>query len=724
MVSSIFTATNLICMLITLALLTFAFLQVPSNEQVITILLSLSTFVIVLGNTIISASSSDDGGRTGLAMLFLGGAFSAFCYLNMYAMVCKVGLRPLAQVIMAAVNLAFTGVAVHDDKFHVMYKTLVFEHKDGALIYICEYNWLYYVFVAWIMGYFLHMFFCVTQCKKKRPSYYRNLKRPLLLFILCSSVAMIPYIYTVVCHSTYDLTGIGCTVALVLYYLIVYRNNVYPISVNAQNIVLSNLDDPLLAITSDGLFEYANEKLLEQYPKLLDVPYNCLVTKIVPEISDIISLKNGDTITIRERLYRDRVVIVNGGTRREGVIHWLHDITSETEYLNNLMDLKDEADKANSAKSKFLAHISHEIRTPINAIIGMDEMIVRESRSPAITDYANQVMRAGKTLLALVNDILDFSKIEAGKMELVENDYNTGNMFDDIIMMTKFRAKEKNLALYTDIADNVPKMLRGDEVRVRQVITNIMTNAVKYTEQGSVTLAVRASSEDDGSCVLTVSVTDTGIGIKESDMPKLYASFERIENKTNHMTEGTGLGMSISVQLLKLMNGSIDVKSTYGVGSTFTLTIPQRKSNLSPEDVSGHKNGPSFTAPDARILIVDDNTVNRTIAANLIKPTMVHVETSGSGEEFLKVIKRRYYDLIFLDQRMPGLTGIEAFDIAKNSEHLCKNTPVIMMTGDVDDASKKEFAEHGLTDFIAKPLDPADYEAMVARYLPADKLKH
>lgn len=724
MSGTVFTSINVISMAVTLALLTFAFLQVPSFQQVITILLSLSTFVVVLGNSIISASSSSDGGQTGLSMLFLGGSFAAFCYLNMYANVCKVTMHTFFQVTMALCNLFYTVIAIHDNMLHFMYRSLSFEEHEGALIYRCEYNWFYYVFLAWILGYFLHMFFCVRQCRKKRPTYYKNLKKTLMLFLICSTLTMVPYMYTVLFHSIYDLTGIGCTLGLVLYYLIIYRTNVYPVSVNAQNIVLNNLDDPLLAITSDAKYEYANERLIEIYPQLLDIPYHYPITQYAPELSDVLSLNNGDTITLSGRIFRDRVIRMGNSSRDAGVIHWLHDITTVTEYMNNLIDLKEEADKANSAKSKFLAHISHEIRTPINAIIGMDEMIIRESKTASVSDYAQQVMRAGKTLLALVNDILDFSKIEAGKMELVETDYNVGNMFDDIITMTKFRAQDKKLTLYTDIADNVPKMLRGDEIRVRQIITNIMTNAVKYTEHGSVTMAVRATVSEDGSCVLTVSVTDTGIGIREADMPKLYASFERIENKTNHMTEGTGLGMSITVQLLKLMNGSIDVKSTYGVGSTFTVTIPQQKSLTSPDKSGDSHSGPSFTAPEARILIVDDNTVNRTIAANLIKPTLVHVETSGSGEEYLKVIKRRFYDLIFLDQRMPGMTGLEAFDISKNSEHLCTNTPVIMMTGDVDEASRKEFAEHGITDFIAKPLDPAEYEAMVGRYLPADKVKH
>ncbi|MBP5158789.1 MAG: response regulator, partial [Lachnospiraceae bacterium] len=386
--------------------------------------------------------------------------------------------------------------------------------------------------------------------------------------------------------------------------------------------------------------------------------------------------------------------------------------------------LKAEADEANKAKSQFLANMSHEIRTPINAVLGMDEIILRETKEISTREYAKIIDNAGKTLLSLINDILDLSKIEAGKMELICADYDIYAMLTDLIVMARFQADEKALELKLKISDKLPKILYGDEKRVRQIITNIITNAIKYTDVGFVSIEIKCKKESDDSVTLVVSVRDTGIGIKEADMKKLFGSFERIENETTHKTEGTGLGISISTQLLELMNGQMKVDSTFGEGSKFTLYIPQKVGDEAAflESKKHIVRTGTFTAPDAELLIVDDNAANLAVATMLLSNTKIKCETVMSGDAFLEAIAKKRYDLIFLDYRMPGMDGVEAFKRFREGGHLCEGVPVIMMTAEAENGAEESFIKLGMNDYLSKPIIPALYESLIKKYLPPEKV--
>ena len=391
-----------------------------------------------------------------------------------------------------------------------------------------------------------------------------------------------------------------------------------------------------------------------------------------------------------------------------------------------------QAKRANQAKSEFLANMSHEIRTPINAVLGMNEMIIRESNSPRITTYARNVESASKNLLAIINDILDFSKIEAGKMEIVTSDYKLSSVLNDVTNMIVFKAKQKDLKFNVKVDESLPDDLLGDEVRVRQVITNVLNNAVKYTREGSVSLDVKGE-RIDGNINLIFTITDTGIGIKPEDLPKLFKKFERVDLEQNNTVEGTGLGLSITQNLLTMMNGEINVTSEYGKGSTFTIYLPQKIVSSEPignfhekfiryvHALRAYKE--SFRAPDANLLVVDDTDMNLTVIEGLLSKTEINLDTASSGKEALTLTKRTKYDLILMDQRMPQMDGTQTLNNIRSQENgLNINTPVICLTADAVSGARNKYIEEGFTDYLSKPVESASLEAALIKYLPSEKI--
>ncbi len=452
-----------------------------------------------------------------------------------------------------------------------------------------------------------------------------------------------------------------------------------------------------------------------------------------------IGFREGDELPVKPEYYHPTVDSLHYDrtlSLSDRMSTFLSRITGE------LLDMAAQARDASNAKSAFISHMSHEIRTPINAILGMDEMILKESKESDILDYADTIRSAGNNLLDIVNDILDLSSIEKGKMNITPDDYELVTAIKDMYNVVRLRAENKGLSVVLDIDETLPSVMYGDVKRIKQVATNMLTNAVKYTEQGKVTFSVKKISVEDktegdnSKCTknvrLKISVKDTGIGIRPEDKEKLFVEYERFDEKRNAGVEGTGLGMSITRELLELMGSSLEVESTYGVGSDFSFEIIQGVVDDTPigdiklklKNTVVKKKRTRFTAENARILVVDDNDVNLRIIQKLLKDTKIMVDTAVSGTDAVKAVQEHEYDIIFLDHLMPEMDGPETLRrMNELDNNLSCNAPVISLTANASDEARDEYIKMGFNDYLSKPILLEALEDILFFYIAPEKIR-
>ncbi|MBO4319091.1 MAG: response regulator, partial [Treponema sp.] len=394
-----------------------------------------------------------------------------------------------------------------------------------------------------------------------------------------------------------------------------------------------------------------------------------------------------------------------------------------------------EVEKAKGeAKTSFVAHRSHEIRSPVHSILGLNEIILRETDNPKIREYASNIRTSGDTLLKIINDILDFSKIESGKLEIVPAEYELSSMITDLVNMVSQKAKQKQLELIIDVDESIPHLLFGDELRIKQCILNILNNAVKYTQKGSITLSIGYDRIDSGQIYLNASVKDTGIGIKPEDLSRMFNEFERVDEIRNRTIEGSGLGLSITQMLLNKMGSRLQVQSTYGEGSTFYFSVKQQvtwwekignyneRYNSIIHSETEYKE--SFHAPDAHILVVDDTKMNLVVMEGLLKQTQIQIDSVLSAREMLDKVREKHYDVILIDHRMPGMSGVEALhEMQKMEDNKCKDVPCIALTANVVSGAREYYLNEGFSDYLSKPVNSVQLEKMLKYYLPPEKLK-
>ena len=397
--------------------------------------------------------------------------------------------------------------------------------------------------------------------------------------------------------------------------------------------------------------------------------------------------------------------------------------------LSNLFMQKNKSEQDSKAKNEYLANMAHDIRTPINTVLGMNEMILRENKDVEINEYANNIKRASNILVELVNDILDISKIESGKMELIEDSYEVKELLNDVITVINDKCKKKNLQFVVNIDKNIPSGLYGDVNKIKQVLLNLLTNAVKYTQSGTITFDINIMNRNESDNVeLYVSVTDTGSGIQQENLKSIFSSFKRIDEIRNTKIEGTGLGLNIVYQLLKLMKSKIEVQSEYGIGSKFYFLLDQKIVDNTPidnylENFNSQINKKNnyrvgFVAPEARILVVDDNEMNLLVASKLLKDTQMKIDIVSSGFGCLAKINEKKYNLILMDIKMPELDGVETLRRIRNGNSINVDTPVIALTADVVAGVKEKYIKEGFIDYISKPIDAKKFETKVGSYIP------
>lgn len=562
---------------------------------------------------------------------------------------------------------------------------------------------------------------------------HRGEKRP-ELFLLCLA-SLLPiclwFLRMAGVFGYYDPYPMSMMITECFLVFIMYKYRLFDTVKTAKDRVIDNIREGILVTDHNGEVIYLNREISRIFPEVDWKNRRMVEERVFRFLED----HRDGFMTLKNQYYQWKSgEILDDNRRRAGVLYRISDITEGHLYTRQLISLKEEAECANAAKSIFLAHMSHEIRTPINAVLGMNEMILRESCSDTIKDYARNIQNAGKILLSIINDILDLSKIESGQMEIVEKDYHLGKMLIDIENMVTMRAEENSLALHIQANPMLPEALHGDEQRIKQCIINFLTNSLKYTREGQVTLQVDFTDKDKDTIDLRITVTDTGIGIEEDKLAILFEPFVRLDRSKNEHIEGTGLGLSITKKLIDRMEGCLSVESVYGRGSVFSFTLPQKVAG--PDLLGDYKEKlrrvaerksarEEFTAPGARILAVDDNRVNITVARGLLRRLKVQFDSATSGQECLDKFAKNDYDIILLDHMMPVMDGVQTLHRMQETERFRQNAPaVIAMTANAVIGAREKYLEEGFTDYLSKPIDHKSLEEMIRAYLPEEMIRY
>lgn len=477
--------------------------------------------------------------------------------------------------------------------------------------------------------------------------------------------------------------------------------------VNKSAVEFLNLTKEYKDISLNELFE-VDSNILHQRKELIKVDVRCKVNNAHCRLS------------INRILDKYNEVL--------GYIVMIDDLSDKIQIIQELEQAKLQADLANHSKSMFLAQMSHEIRTPLNTVLGMDEMILEESQEPRIKEYGEYIREAGKSLLGILNDILDMSKLETGKLRINCGHYYLSKVIRDILNLVGLKRQEKGLGFEMEIEDGMPAVLYGDSLRVKQIVTNIMNNAVKYTDKGKITLKVTWEPLEEDRVKIIFRVEDTGRGIRKEDQEKMFQPFDRLGETGNYKIEGYGLGLAITKELVTLMDGQIQVESQVGKGSVFTVSLPQKIGVESEIVANKEKNGhyeKKLQIPQGRILVVDDNTSNLIVVQELLKRTKIKVDMAKSGKDCLKMIHKKTYQLVFLDHMMPEMDGVAVLEKIRSMEdNPNTHVPIVVMTANAVIGAKEKYLETGFTDYVSKPVTYEALEEMLLEYIPKEYIEY
>lgn len=525
----------------------------------------------------------------------------------------------------------------------------------------------------------------------------------------------------------YDPTPLAMAFMFSVLVFLVWNRKDFDLNRTATETVFNSLGDCMITLNENHEVMMYNDVAKQMFPDL-EMYRKVQTVENFPvhilEVEEPESLKmNGKHYEGRLRTVLDPEQIVRGYTIL------ITDVTDTYEYIRELSEMRKKAEEANQSKSNFLANMSHEIRTPMNAIVGMSDLLIEKSHGREIYDYACDIKTAALNLLSIINDILDLSKVEAGKMELAEDEYFVEELVRDTVNLVKMSAEQKGLQFQVNVAEDIPRQLYGDEGRIRQILINIINNAVKFTKEGYVRLDVSGRYKDEENIALQFVVEDTGIGIKEEDIAVIFEAFRQLDMNRNRKTEGTGLGLAITKQLVTLMDGDIQLESEYGKGTRFIIRIKQRvvdKRSIKEEPavhrVETVKETRMFVAKEYRVLLVDDNAMNRKVACAMLKPYGFQLAEASCGSAAIERVKRVEYDMILMDHMMPEMDGVEATKIIRSE---CgengKKAVIIALTANAIQGAREMYLENGFDDFLSKPFDRSQMHELLDKWVPEEQ---
>lgn len=615
------------------------------------------------------------------------------------------------------------------DHHTLFYKSYQLVTEGNYSHFEAEYGPIYYLFVIFsCLIPFLMILFALGHAIKT-TNYRRKKLEYRIIFGLCFIPAITLISYSLKLIRFYDPCPAVLAIILAFVVIIVWSRQNYDLSRIATNTLLMDLGDGVLILNDDGAIINYNPSAEKIFPALSPNMLGVDIRELEDFPTDMFAEDKNFEFQLNQKYYDSHVhKIYDDRKHLFGSIIIIFDVTATYEYINEIEIMRQKAEEASVAKSEFMANMSHEIRTPMNAIIGLSSLIKEESHGRKVYDFACDIKTASQNLLGIINDILDISKVESGKMELIEDEYSISRMMHELITMMALAASHKGLKLTEEGLDKIPNRLYGDCNRIRQILINIINNAIKFTKKGSVTIKLSHQYLDDDHIELCMKCIDTGIGIAPENLDKIFENFQQVDSRKNRNVEGTGLGLSISKQLVALMHGKIEVESEYGKGTTFLITIPQRVidkrpvGEISPDELQ-EENLEFFTSPETSILLVDDNLINRKVANGLLSKYLFHVEEAESGPAAIEAVKEKDFDIIFMDHMMPGMDGVEAAEIIQkllfDAGRPCP--AIIALTANAMEGVRDMFLSHGFQDFLPKPIDRMPLHQCLCKFVPDEK---
>ncbi len=727
------------------------------RPNIYTVLLFASILVTNFSYLGISVSGTVDAAIVCNVMLYLGTCYLPFFVFCIGADMAKVRIHPIIRFLMVIYSTAIVALSFTIGRSPIYYKSVDIIDAGGYTVLVKEYGPLHSLYLIILVAYILASIgVCISAFFRKRSVSYKNT----ILFGLFLMVNFAIYLFDRLFKVNFEWNSVSYVISELIIILIYNRMNMYDMTYNVMRSWEKMEEYAYIVFDKKRNYLGANDLAKQYFEELKVQEIDCaltdsleIITNLLNEFENILDKDNNgtrsvykSTLKLSGRVLRSEVKYLRkkrfisiGDNDIIGFLVEFYDITKESDYISSIEEKNERlaiAEKraldASNAKSSFLSSMSHEIRTPINTILGMNEMITREAHDMVILGYSRDVEKAGKMLLSLVNDVLDFSKIESGNFTFEEKQYSVPELVKTSGDMLEKRAAEKNLRISIDVDPGMPSGLIGDSDKIEQILVNLITNAVKYTNEGYVRISVTGDYVDDY-YNLIVSVSDTGIGIKGEDIGHIFDSFTRADMKKNRHIEGTGLGLAITKKLCEGMGGTIRVSSRYGEGSVFTVTIPQKigdgtlVGSIKPEDKKPHpkkkKYEPSFIAPSANVLIVDDNEMNLAVFVSLLKGTKVRIDKAMSGLEAVELTKKKKYDVIYMDHMMPTPDGIETMHMIKDDEeNLNKDTPQVALTANAVSGSMEMYISEGFEGYLSKPVDPYELEDSVKKYLSEDMI--